>query len=82
MARTAQKAAIKRLCQVSNKLARFGATRGTIIASLVLLCNVVFIYMYVTTTVSECEQRVSGRTACVRASPREGSAVLSQRQEE
>eukprot|EP01045_Picozoa_sp_COSAG04_P001961 COSAG04_NODE_68_length_29323_cov_9.683514_11_plen_1093_part_00 len=43
--------------QVNSKLARFGTTRGAIIASLVLLCNAAFIWLFVTTTVSDCEQR-------------------------
>eukprot|EP01045_Picozoa_sp_COSAG04_P002700 COSAG04_NODE_102_length_26175_cov_14.250163_6_plen_896_part_00 len=43
--------------QVNSKLARFGPTRGTIIASLVLLSNVIFIWAFVAGTTSNCEQR-------------------------
>eukprot|EP01045_Picozoa_sp_COSAG04_P012650 COSAG04_NODE_859_length_9813_cov_35.427836_5_plen_875_part_00 len=43
--------------QVNSKLARFGPTRGTIIASLVLLCNAAFIWAFVAGTTSNCEQR-------------------------
>jgi hypothetical protein len=45
--------------QVSSKLARFGPTRGTIIASLVLLCNLIFIWVFVTSKTSQCEQRTT-----------------------
>lgn len=44
--------------QVNSKLARFGPTRGCVIATLVLLCNAGFVFLFVGTKVNMCEQRL------------------------
>ena len=45
--------------QVSAKLARFGQNRGCIIATLVLLCNFAFVFLFVSDKVSKCDQRAA-----------------------
>eukprot|EP01043_Picozoa_sp_COSAG02_P077959 COSAG02_NODE_17324_length_1012_cov_1.250821_2_plen_133_part_01 len=42
--------------QVNAKLARFGPNRGFLIATLVLLCNLTFIFVFVTSKANSCTQ--------------------------